>query len=112
MLTSGQTVAVRYDGNRARFLRLGTRYRVDLSWNGSGYFESDVHVSGDACSGAVYANGRAINTSGWVRSHLGVLIIALVLVPLVVALLFILAMTRAFGRRRAGRTDRETAPPN
>src|SRR5439155_838652 len=35
VLSSGQTVAVRYFANRARFLHIGTRYRVDLSWNAS-----------------------------------------------------------------------------
>lgn len=104
MLSSGHTVAVRYFADRARFLHVGTRYRVYLSWSASGYFESDVHVSGDACSGGtVYANGRQINTSGWVRSHLGVLVVALLLAPLLVVLLFIVAITRMFGRRRAAR---------
>jgi len=93
-------VAVRYYANRSRFLRVGTSYRVDLSWSGS-YFESDVHMPGERCSGGtVYANGRGINTSSWVRSHLGLLAAALVVVPVVVALLFIAAMTILFRRRR------------
>jgi hypothetical protein len=98
-------VAVRYYADRSRFLHVGTRYRVALSWRAPGYFETDVHVSGDACSdGTWYADGHAINTSGWVRSHLAVVAVVLVLVPLALALLFIVAMSRAFGRRRATRT--------
>jgi hypothetical protein len=104
VLKPGQTVAVRYFANRARFLHVGTRYRVALYWSSNGYFESGVHVSGDPCSGGtVYANGHRINTSGWVRSHLGFLIVAFALVPLVFALLFIVAMSRVFARRRAAR---------
>src|SRR2546425_938555 len=33
MLEPGQTVAVRYFANRARFLHVGTRYRVALYWS-------------------------------------------------------------------------------
>jgi hypothetical protein len=103
VLSSGQTVAVRYYASRSRFLHVGTSYRVELSWSGS-YFESDVHMPGDACSGGgtVYANGRGINTSSWVRSHLRLLAAALVVVPIVVALLFILAMRLAFRGRATG----------
>ncbi len=107
-LVPGQAVAVRYYRDRSRFLRVGTSYRVELSWNGSGAFESDVHVAGDPCSrGTVYANGRAINTAGWLRSHLGLLVAAIIVVPLLISLLFIVAMKGAFCRRaRRGTRER------
>jgi hypothetical protein len=96
VLTPDQTVDVQYFGDHAKFLRLGSNYRVEVYW--VGYFRSDVRVASDPCSGGtVYADGRPIDTSSWARSHLSEIIAVLAAMPLI--LLVILATCIRLRRR-------------
>jgi hypothetical protein len=104
VLAPGKNVTVRYFADHAKYLRVGTRYRVDLFWDGAGSFESDVHTSDEPCSGGtVYANGSSINTASWTRSHITEIVLALVLAPvaLAVIVLVIVRMILRLYRRRA-----------
>jgi hypothetical protein len=103
-LIRGRTLTVHYYRDRSRFLHVGTSYRVQLYGSGSDGFQSDVHMAGDPCSGGtVYANGHGINTSSWLRSHIGVLVAVVIVVPLALAGLFILALRAVSRRRRSTR---------
>jgi hypothetical protein len=107
VLKPGQTVAVEYYGDTAKFLDVGTRYRVALYWSGS-RFESAVHTADSCSGGTVYADGRSIDTRSWGRAHLREIIAVVLLVPLALFLAFaaslkaIARLTRANGRRRVG----------
>ena len=105
VLEPGQTLTVKYYQDHARFLRVGTRYRVALFWLG-GAFESDVHTASDPCSwGTTYADGRAIDTATWAGAHLREIVAVLFLVPLVLAGLAVFA-ARGTVRRLRRRSSR------
>ena len=75
----GETVAIHYADNQERFLHVGTRYRVNTSWQANG-FVSGVHMAEDACSGGtVHADGTRIDTSRfpWLKVHRALMAIAL-----------------------------------
>lgn len=77
--TVGTLVAVRYADGQERFLRVGKRYRVAVSWNGK-EFESGVHVANEPCSrGTLYADGSAIDTArdSWLKVHRALAVLAL-----------------------------------
>jgi hypothetical protein len=64
----GSRVTVHYDKGEAQFLRIGTRYRVEL-WETSDGLASGVHTANRACSGGTLrADGAPIETSLWSRS--------------------------------------------
>lgn len=93
----GHTVAVQYYGDHAKYLRIGSRYLVELYWSG-GHFRSDVHTADVSCSrGTVYADGHPIDTRTWARAHLVDIIAVVALVPLAFLLLFLWLM-RLLGR--------------
>jgi hypothetical protein len=97
----GQRVDVRYYSGE-RFLRVGTRYRVAMSWN-SGVFESAVHTADVPCSGGTtHANGTAIDTSWW-KQHSWVLMSVYVFaaLPLVVVAVGIATFSTRRRRKRA-----------
>ena len=57
------SISVRYPEAQAKFLRVGTWYRVGVFWS-DGEFASGVHVADDACSGGtVHLDGSSIDTS-------------------------------------------------
>jgi hypothetical protein len=104
-LAPGQTVAVRYYRDHAKYLRVGSLYLVELYWGGD-HFESDVHTAGDPCShGTTYADGHTIDTRSWTRAHLSEILVAVAVVPIV--LLAILATTLWRRRRAPGRPNGE-----
>ena len=108
VLVRGRTVEVSYFADHAKYLRVGTRYRVDLSWNRTDGFASDVHTSDEPCSGGtVYADGSSINTASWTRSHIVEIVLAVVLAPIALAVIVLIVLRTLLRiyRRRRGLSD-------
>ncbi len=64
----GRTLVVTYPGDVARFLHIGTAYRVD-AWRQPGEFSSTVTPYCGVPGGTLYADGTPVNTGVWSRER-------------------------------------------
>ena len=64
----GRTLVVTYPGDAARFLHVGTAYRVDV-WGQPGELSSTIMPYCGVPGGTLYADGTPVNTGVWSRER-------------------------------------------